>query len=481
MNPRHTATAELMATARTNSPPAPEGQRPDLLVWLPTLPALLVTVTISLIGYALLHNRLHTHYLDDAWSVSFAWTWMQDGVAADRIYRDGGALTFGYSHFSLYGHLLELFGWTKGNALLISTGLMTLAAACWFGISRAASWPRERAALLALSLLLFYKCVESANLARPDALVLCLLSLSLLCLARGRPFCAGLVAMMAVETHPIGATVFFYHGAWLLADRRLLRDRSRLLRGSLWLIAGIGAGAACIYLSRPELFTVERLQGMPTGAGHVHGPPRSEWTWLDRHFRYHSHVELAVFVAALLIYLGRRLWRSDPLPLLALGGVLLAAALIRRPNGFYVLMAFPAFALLSVRAFSELRLLRLAFAILLLSFAIRAGLHYQQTRNYDFPATMAQVTQMVPQDDLPVVGLDDFWFGLRERRFVPANYAGSLPDLNLTRFYLVDSTIKPGGLKRIRKRLGDRYSMQPVAEFTDAGGQRVTVHRCALR
>lgn len=449
----------------------------DRLARLPARAGLAVTAALLVAGYALLHNRLHVHYLDDAWSMSFVWTWMHDGVAADRVYRADAALTFGYGQFVLYGALLQLLGWTKGNALLISTALMAGAAGCWYGICRAARWPREPAALMGLSLLLFYKCVEAANLARPDALVLCLLSTSLWLMTRHRALAAGLVAAAAVEVHPIGATTFFYLGAWLLYQPRSLMADPALRRALLtWAAVGLALGALLFYLSRPELLTLERLRTMSTST--VHGPPRTDFTWIDRHFRYHSHVEGGIFIAALALYLWRRLWRVDALPLLCLAGVLLAALLIRRPNGFYVLMAFPAFALLCARALADLRLLRLAFIALLLSFSLRAGLQYRQQRDYDFQATMDRVTEMIPADDLPVVGLDDFWFGLRQRRFVPANYAGSFQALALPAFYLLDSSVKPRALAAIRRQMGDAYDITPVAAFTDGGGQQVRLARC---
>ena len=312
-------------------------------------------------------------------------------------------------------------------------------------------------------------------------MVLCLLSLALLLLARDRPLAAGLVAMAAVEVHPIGATTFFYLAAWLLHDRRRLLNHGALSRHLLWISVGVAVGALLIYSSRPEMLTVERLRAMAGDAGAVHGPPRTDFTWLDRHFRYHSQVEGAVFVAALLLYLARRLWRVDTLPLFALGGVLLAALLIRRPNGFYVLMAFPAFALICVRALDDVRLLRLAFIALLLSFAIRAGWQGWQQRNYDYPATMARVVHLVPEDGLPVVGLDDFWFGLRQRQFVPANYADSFAALDLAAFYLLDSSVKPGGLAAIRREVADLYDISPVAQFTDPGGQMVSLQRYRRR
>ncbi len=448
---------------------------PPWLLWVGAL-------AVVVFAHVLTHGRMHIHYLDDAWTMSFAWTWMREGVAVDRVYRTGGALTFGYTQFLIYGVPMDFFGWTRSNALWISTALIFANAAVWYGICRGVGWPRERALVLAVALVAVNKFVESANLARPDALVLLFISLSLFCLIRRRWFLAALLSMAAVETHPIGVVGFFYQGAWLLHARSELLPNRRAA-GRLLLPYGVGlaVGMALIYATRPELLSWQRLTGMAGRAGQVHGPSRSEFTWLDRHFKYHSHVELAVFLLAFITHLIRRTWRTDALPLLWLVAILLAALIIRRPNGFYVLMAFPALTVLAVSAWPRRWFLRAALLILLVSLTLRSVALFQERRDYDLDETIEHVVQIMPDDDLPIVGLDDFWFGFRDRRFIPANYAASFEALELDVFYLLDSSIKPGGLRSIRRKLGAGFVSTPLTSFVDDGGQRVTIERFQRR
>ncbi len=462
-----------MTGSATNDGPTHSTRRPGL-------PALLafIAAACTAVGYGLLHDRMHIHYLDDAWTMSFAWTWMREGLAVDRVYRADSALTFGHLQFAIYGTLLDLLGWTRSNALWISTALMFASAMAWYGICRAIEWTKERAWTVALALVLLHKCVEAANLARPDALVLLFISLSLLALIRSRPLLAGLLTMAAIEVHPIGAVALFYQAAWLIHARQSWSsDRRSGVRLLAALAGGLLLGAAAIYMTRPDMFSWQRLTSMAGRAGQVHGPARSEFTWLDRHFKYHSHVELAVFSLAAVAHLVQRSWRRSPLPLLWLVAIGVAALVIRRPNGFYVLMAFPAFVILTVSALRNAAALRVALFILLVSFVIRAGDTWQQRPNYDLDANTSRVVQLVPDDGLAVVGLDDFWFGFRQRRFVPANYAGDFEALDLPGFYLVDSTMKPRGLRKLRKRFGQRYQAEPVATFAGAAGERITIAR----
>jgi len=431
-------------------------------------------------GYVAVHGRVNVHYLDDAWSTSFLYQYLRHGITEDVIFRPHGtvSLVFGKTQAIVYGAVLEPLGWTRSHVHWITTVFVLASAWIWSRIGRAMGLGSEPAAVLGLSLPLFPVCVQAANLARPDALTLLLMSLAMLAFVRQRMFLAGICTLLAFENHPIGLTVCFYGLGWAIQARRTLFPDAR----TTWRRLGfLGLGALCglawfVWANRATLSL--HTFGLLFRDVHQFGDEtRTEWGYLHYHFKHNQRYELYFFVFATGLFLVRRLWRKDAAPLWILALVLASTLIVRRQNGFYALLAFPAFALLSVHALQRTILLRIAFCALIAAFTWRSIATWQDRRSYHFERTLARVVATVPNDGLPVVGLCDFWFGFQERRFVPSAWQASFAEVNLQSFYLVDSTIKPTGFKRLRGEIEAGWQGTPIARFPDSDSTAVTISR----
>ncbi len=437
-------------------------------------------IIVILGGYAAVHGRLNVHYLDDAWSTSFAYQFVRHGITEDVIFRPPGTLSlvFGKTQAYVYALFLQPTGWTRSHVHWVSTLLVFASAATWNRIGRAMGLLPEPATLLGLSLLLFQVSMQAANLARPDGLTLLLMSLSLLAFVRERMFLAGLLALIAFENHPIGLTVCFYGLGWAIHARAsLFPDARTTWRRLAFLALGGLCGLAWFLFANRATLSLHNL-GFLFGDVHQFGEEkRNEWTYLHYYFKHCAPFEWLFFLAALAVYLARRLWRNDASPLWILALVLASALLARRQNGLYALLAYPAFALVCVHALQRTIMLRLAFLALLLSFAWRTHQTWQERRSYHFEQTLDRVVATVPRDGLPVVGLCDFWFGFQERRFIPSAYQAPLSSLDLPAFYLVDSKIKPTGFQHLRPEIEAGWRGTTIARFPDSDKTEVTISR----
>ena len=430
------------------------------------------------VGYAILHGRLNVHHVDDAWSTSFAWQYFRNGITQDVIFRAPGTmpLVFGKTHAVVFGVLLEPLGWTRSHVHYLSTACIFGSALCWTAIGRGVGLGREAAVLFGASLLMLQPMMLAANVGRPDALTLLLASACLLALLRRLWLAAGLLAVLGFENHPMGAIAFAWGAAYLLHERRtLFPDAASVARQGTRLGLGLALGAAWALWSNRASLSWSHLQLLAASAQQFGTEHRSSWTFLHHYFRDRGHVELAFFVVALVILALRR----DTLALTLFAATILAAIVVRRQSGFYVLFAFPVFALLCARAFERPWLRRAVFSWLVVAFAWRCHATWQQHGSVHAERTFAEVVAAVPRDGLPVVGLNDFWFAFKDepRRFVPADYHSDFKAAGLTAFYFVDSDIAPNGFDRLRPAIAAYGPGHEIARIPDSATTHVRIVR----
>ena len=464
--------------------PVAESERPPWRAALRYWPFAIVAV-IGIVGYQLTQGRYYVHYMDDAWVMSWVWHYLREGSATDGVFRDGTpVLAFGKSMWLVYGLFLELFGWSKANALEVSTALIYGVGVCWYFIGRRLGWAVETSLILAFGIVLLDKVVEAGVLCRSEALTLLMVSASLLLFAHRRYFLSGLVVMVGFEVHPIALTAFFYILAWTLHERRyFMADRRRTLRHVGWFVGGALLGVGWYIWMHQDSVSLAYLTDVAGSSNRFSGVKRSEWTYLDRHFKWHSQIELVVFILALFAYVQKRQWRENIFPLAALLCVLASALLNRRPNGFYAVLAFPAFALISVSAFRRAGILRAAFAVLLLTFIFQTHMRWSKLNDFRPADSIAALQKLVPDDGLPVVGMNDFWFVFHERPFLPSDYSSSvaarLKDPAWDRLYLLDSRFKSNRrtFTRIKRHLKRHFQGEEIARFKEHGQHELKVMR----
>ncbi len=444
-----------------------------------------VVALITVIGYQAVQGRYYFHYMDDAWVMSWVWHYMQDGTVTDGVYRDGTpVLLFGKTMWLVYGGLLELLGWSKDNALEVSTLLIYATGVLWYHIGRRVGWDAQTSLILAFGIVLLDKVVEAGVLCRSEAFVLLVISGALLAFMHRRYLLAGMLALGGFEAHPMALTALFYILAWTIAERHyFLEDKRRTLRQMAWFCGGALLGLAWYFWLHWDSLSLDYVADVASRSNKFGDGKRAEWTYLDRHFRYYSQPELVVFVIALFAYVQKKQWRENLFPLAAVVCVVFSALLNRRPNGFYAALAFPALATLTVCAFRRAAILKAAFAVLIVTFMIQSYTRWSDYRHITPAESRAQLVKLVPDDGLPVAGMNDFWFIFRERPFLPADYSSSvskrLGEPAWSQVYLLDSSYKSNRrpFSRIKKHLKRHFIGQEIARFKEHGRHVLKVMR----
>ena len=187
----------------------------SLKPWLLTLVVLSIAAT-----YYLLHITYIPTNSDDAWTTSFAYSYFYHGELQDRVFgRPAGTLiAFGYSYAALQKIVLDVFGWSRSNAILLSTCLFFLSLPFWWQISRNFGCSKNASLLYVLLLPLWEPLFRIANTARPDACCLLLTAIAFFWAQRRKYVLAGLSAGIALEVHQMGALAFVLVGVHFLFD-----------------------------------------------------------------------------------------------------------------------------------------------------------------------------------------------------------------------------------------------------------------------
>ncbi|GEM_PF-3517513 len=470
-----------MASDRTET-------RLEPTAWRRLWPFALVAV-VTVVGYAVQHGRYYIHFMDDAWVMSWAYNLVNNGTDADTVFRDGTyTIVFGKALQFIYGSFLEVAGWSRVNALRMSTAFVWLSAGLWYGVARELRWTRERALILAFSMVMLDKIVEAGCLCRAEAMVLAWIGAALFAFARGRYLLAGILATAGAETHPMAITACFYILAWTLAHpQRYLADKRRTAKDVGWFVLGCSIGVGWYAALHWEELASGELVRVLKGSASFAAGKRKEWTYLDRHFKWHSKYELLIFVFAAFAWLQQRLWRDNAFPMLAVVCVVISAFLNKRPNGFYAALAFPAFAVMAVHAFGRAKIARAAFVLLLLSFVYQAHGRYTKYPEYVPGASVPTLQKLVPDDGLPVVGMNDFWFAFPDRPFMPGDYdsniAARLDSKEWRKVYLIDSSFRSNRyvFSRIKSHLRRNFDAEEIGSFDEHGKHKLTVIRYTRR
>jgi hypothetical protein len=431
------------------------------LLWL----AAYVAAVVAL--YWLVGQRYRVKHIDDAWTLSLAYNFFYKGITRDLVFENpwGGLGLFGKTYAWTYGGVLHLVGWSRENAYYVSTVLTVLAIGLWgWIIARLRFEPAVAVAVTALMLVMdpFFSV---ACQARVDALVFLLASLSFALFVAGRFFAAGAVAMIGMETHPMGLMAFVYIAAYVAAwPERLAPSRRHLAVAAVSMGLGLAAGLG-YYLGL-------HWQGL-TGVGQVLA--RATTTdvdvnnYLHNYFlrtKYYRHVpELVLFIAALVVYWRKGWFRDNRFVGLFVVIVVLSSLLVRRPNFLYAVYAYPAFLLLVVYGARRLGVLRALVGATVAFLLLQYGFVAYRNRDFSFPALVRDLEAAVPGDGLPVFGSHNEWFALQDRSFLRFELIPQKKDVPA--FYVIETD-------EVRASPVDTYlqaacALTPIRSFTHAG------------
>jgi hypothetical protein len=417
--------------------------------------------------YWLVGHRYRVKHIDDAWTLSVAYNFFYKGISRDLVFENpwGGLGLFGKTYAWTYGGVLHLVGWSRENAYYLSTVVTWLAIGLWgWIIARLRFEPAVTLAVTAL-MLVTDPFFSAACQARVDALVFLMASLSFALFVAGRFFAAGAVAMVGMETHPMGLMALVYIAACAAAwPERLASSRRHLAAATASLGLGLAAGLG--------YYLVLHWEGL-TGLGRVLARATAEDTSVNNYLyfyflrtKYLRHVpELVMFVAALVVYWRKGWFRDNRFVGLFVVSVVLSTALVRRPNFLYAVYAYPAFLLLTAYVARRLGVLRALVGVtagfLLLQYA---AVGYRN-RDFVFPTLVSELEAAVPGDGLPVFGSHNEWFALRDRDFLRFEL---IPlKMNVAAFYVIETDEVRASTTDADLRSACRLT--PIRSFTHAG------------
>lgn len=403
----------------------------------------MATLAAAIFLYWLLHQRYYLSYVDDSWCVSQARYFFDTGKTEDYLFRAPDApdrvLVFFRTYFYIYGTVLNWLGWTKSNALVLSSLFIWLSAAVWFFICRRLKFSGTLQSLIPLSMLLFPAYFSAANLVRYDALVFFLSSLSFLCFLSRRYLLSGLFLVMGMECHPMGVAAAFYILAYIISDRAaFLADRRKLLRVASWFGAGVLFGLGYVWWLNPDL-SFERLR---TTLAIDESMNDFKFGFIVKYFTqsywYRHAWELPLILGAVALSIKHRLWKRNAFPAIFLVTMIACSFVIGRANANYMVFVYPSFSVLIFSTFEELRLLGKIVPAIAVVLAVLYGVHYILHRDFDFNRITAETRASLVNDKLPVIGMPDNWFAAPDREFYPIYPSVSwIPRLGLKDFYLV--------------------------------------------
>lgn len=393
--------------------------------------------------YWLLHQRYYLSYVDDAWCVSQAHFFFDTGKTEDYLFRATDApdrvLVFFRTYFYVYGAILNWLGWTKSNALVLSSLFIWLSAAVWFFICRRLKFSATLQALIPVSMLLFPAYFSAANLARYDALVFFLSSLSFLCFLSKRYLLSGIFLVIGMECHPMGVAAAFYILAYVISDRTaFFGDRRKPLPVASLFGAGVVLGLCYVWWLHPDL-SFGRVR---TTLAVDRNMNEFAFGFIAKYFTqvyWYRHVwELPLILGAVALFIKHRLWKRNAFPAIFLVTMIVCSFAIGRANANYMVFAYPAFTVLIFSTFEELEMLGPVVPAIGVVLAVLYGVHYGLHRDFDFNRITAETKASLANPSLPVIGMPDNWFAVPEREFYPIYPSVSwIPSLGLKEFYLV--------------------------------------------
>jgi hypothetical protein len=376
-----------------------------------------ITLIIALFCSFLVFGLYGIHAIDDAWTLSFDYFYYYEGFEFDRVFERGLGIVayFGKIHAYLYGTILDVIGWKRANAQLISITLIIASAWLWYRIAFLCGYEKYYAMAVGVLILLLDPFMSVAHKARPEALTFFLLSLSIYSLYRKQFLLAGIIAGLSIENHPMGAISLAYILAFIFSQygiKSLLKQKRILLKIAAGLVA-----SAVFYL----ILHGEHLNNLLTHAKQGDGSNIQEKWFLYQHFfesRFHRHLpEFFIWLFVVFIFLYKKLYtiKNYQFAFIALISVFLFSLLISHGNKQYGLYLYPAFILITlsvVQYYKKLTILLLFFCALMLP---QYAFVYWKFKGFDFAQYTKIVHNITPKNNLPIWGHPNHWFAFNDR------------------------------------------------------------------
>ncbi len=411
---------------------------------------LVIIIIISIIiCYAGLNMIYNIEEVDDAWTLSFIYNAFVRHIPPESTF--GGGLAnlkfFGLTQAYIYSFILNILGWTKSNSHLVSMFFMMLSAITWYGILCKLKFSKKLAIFFSLLILWCEPFFREVVLARPESLTFFLISAGFFLFISGRYFFSGLIAMIALENHPMGIMFFVYIAAFIIVNWNTFWGRRYLIKIIMFFISGVIIGSIYYFLLHYK--NIGGITGnIREGAGGFLNTVLYQYFFIVAKYKRHL-ADFIFFIISLGIFIWRGYYKQNRFILIFLLIILAANFLNPRTNFHYTLYFYPAFILLSLFTFEKTAEVEWAVSILFLMFLAYNATIFYRRYYYNFDNYISEIRKAVPDDRLPVVGGPNEWYAFKDREFYAGVYTFSF-NTNSREFYLIEGNLFRNGFPGIK-------------------------------
>ncbi|MCB0327757.1 MAG: hypothetical protein KDD52_09095 [Bdellovibrionales bacterium] len=436
-----------------------------------------------------MHDTFYLYHVDNAWEVAKTYYYIKLGITEDVLFRSIDApdriQLFCKGFYFLLGNTLELFGWTKSNALWFSSFFLWLTSLVWFFILRSLHFSKKVAGTFSFLMLLYPAFFSAAHLARADTLALCAASFGFLLFIHRRYILACFVVMVAFEFHVMGSIGAFYILAFVLDQRKYFFSKKNLaLKVLTQCLIGVLLGSIYYYIMHMDVLSFELLHTILSIKKQMPNPLKNYLISYFIHDRWFVHIfEFFVIVVSIRFFIFRKLYQNNSFVGTFMLVLIVSSFITQRPNKHYMVFAFPAFLLAIVYTFESMkRTKELVATSLVLIFSVNAYL-YIQNRNYDFEKLTKEIQLHTPKKNQVIVGMPDNWFGAVGREFYPIYHSVTyLYDLDFPEIYLIKNDYISRHSKNYKPLVSyylTHYNCRPTHQIDAGENRNVEIFDCS--
>ena len=430
--------------------------------------------------YAIFHLKYMPKYIDDAWVLSWAYRFINFHDVTDYVFgyiNTRGSILFGTGYSFFYGSILNLIGWSRSNAVLISTFFIWATAFTWHKIVLKLGYVKKIAHTVSIMFLIMEIYFALGNKLRSDSMTLFIISIAFYLFITKKYFFAGLLSIIAFEIHPISLTLYFYLLAYLISIFDDMKARPKFyIKGATIFFIGVALGLVYYYILQKDYLSLF----FSTTTGELNGYTFASYFWKMK-FAWRHIPEAIIIIVAFLIFIKKGLYKEDKFILPFFLSCLLSTFIFRRGNYHYVAFVYPSVLLLIAFVVNDINKYKLFWIFLLLYLLPQYGFLYYKNNNFSQKQYELNLQNSVPDNGIFILGSSSDWFGLKDREFHEYGYfirgnrsVSEIPN----KFYLVSTKEYRDNVAEYKEKndkLFSSYQSQNITSFKTFDNETVNI------
>jgi len=448
------------------------------------------------IAYSLLHTNFNIYYEDDSWTLSNAWNYTVLGVDHDLTFLDqDGAFTgqlFGKLYFHLCGAFLNIFGWTKSNAFIFNSGLIMIAAVVWHYILRELPFSKRTTQILPFFIALMPPVFFAAHTGRTDAFTFLLMSIGIYLFVKKKYIPAGVIAILAMESHIMGLITLFYYLAHFLSENLSSKHFSNKKEMTRWIrsntpmalksMAGIIIGSAIYLALHWKTFDISILSEMIVSKADMVSPVNNYILAYFSDFDWIHHIpEFFLLFGTLFVYFRHKIYRENKFLFVLMVVLFISTLITRRENRNYFVFLTPALLMFYFYTYEQLGKAKGFMTSLTAICVLYFSTVYYSNHDYKFDQFVNFVRSNTTKSELPVVGMPDVWFAAYDKEYYPIHNERDFNKIDLEEFYLVETDFlarRSRVYRDVKNNIYSNYDCDKIAEWDTYNNNKAAICHC---